>query len=45
MRVVGLIATVAVTVYITKVAQKELVQNVAIEEITINEKTNNHSDI
>ncbi|MEH1785290.1 MAG: hypothetical protein V7L23_06770 [Nostoc sp.] len=45
MRVLGLIATVAVTVYITKIAQKELVQSVAIEEITIHEKTNNNSDI
>ncbi|MEH2199969.1 TVP38/TMEM64 family protein [Nostoc sp.] len=45
MRVVGLIATVAVTVYITKVAQKALAQTVAIQEITIHDKTNNHSDI
>ncbi|MFN6478033.1 TVP38/TMEM64 family protein [Nostoc sp. DedQUE07] len=44
MRVVGLIATVAVTVYITKVAQKALAQSVAVE-ITTHEKTNNHSDI
>ncbi|MBN3906552.1 MAG: TVP38/TMEM64 family protein [Nostoc sp. NMS1] len=45
MQVVGLIATVAVTVYITKVAQKALAQCVAIQEITIHEKTNNSSDI
>ncbi|MFS0515248.1 TVP38/TMEM64 family protein [Nostoc sp. UIC 10607] len=45
MRVVGLIATVAVTVYITKVAQKALAQSVALEEITTHDKTNNHSDI
>ncbi|MEJ6480737.1 TVP38/TMEM64 family protein [Nostoc punctiforme UO1] len=45
MRVVGLIATVAVTVYITKIAQKALAQSVAVEEITTHEKTNNHSDI
>ncbi|MCC5608286.1 TVP38/TMEM64 family protein [Nostoc sp. CHAB 5834] len=45
MRVVGLIATVAVTVYITKVAHKALAQSVALEEITTHDKTNNHSDI
>ncbi|MHC5742744.1 MAG: TVP38/TMEM64 family protein [Nostoc sp.] len=45
MQVIGLIATVAVTVYITKIAQKALAQSVAVEEITTHEKTNNHSDI
>ncbi|MEH2054477.1 TVP38/TMEM64 family protein [Nostoc sp.] len=45
MRVVGLIATIAVTVYITKIAQKALAQSVAVEEIITHEKTNNHSDI
>jgi uncharacterized membrane protein YdjX (TVP38/TMEM64 family) len=45
MRVIGLIATIAVTVYITKVAQKALAQSVAIEEITTHDKTNNYSDI
>ncbi|WP_375500943.1 hypothetical protein [uncultured Nostoc sp.] len=45
MRVIGLIATVAVTVYITKVAQKALAQSVALEEIIINDKINNNSDI
>lgn len=44
-QVVGLIATVAMTVYITKVAQKALSQSVAIEKITTDDKTNNHSDI
>lgn len=41
MRVVGLIATVAVTVYITKIAQKALAQSVAIEEISDEETQNN----
>lgn len=45
MRIVGLIATVDVTVYITKIAQKALAQSVAVEEITTHDKTNNHSDI
>ena len=45
MRIVGLIATVAVTIYITKVAQKALAQSVATQEITIHDKTNNHPDI
>ncbi|QKQ75892.1 hypothetical protein FBB35_23665 [Nostoc sp. TCL240-02] len=38
MQVVGLIATVAVTVYITKVAQKALAKSVALVEI-INDET------
>ena len=42
MQLIGLIATVAVTVYITKVAQKTLAQSVAIEKITTDEKTNNY---
>ncbi|MGF2038129.1 MAG: TVP38/TMEM64 family protein [Nostoc sp. CmiVER01] len=45
MRIIGLIATVAVTVYITKVAQKALAQSVALEEITTHDKINNNSDI
>ncbi|MEA5602977.1 TVP38/TMEM64 family protein [Nostoc sp. UHCC 0252] len=45
MQVVGLIATVAVTVYITKIAQKALAQSVVIEKIIIHDETNNHPDI
>lgn len=37
MRIVGLIATVAVTVYIKKIAQKALAKSVAVAEITNDE--------
>ncbi|MCM0590754.1 MAG: TVP38/TMEM64 family protein [Gloeotrichia echinulata DVL01] len=41
LQIVGLIATVAVTVYVTKIAQKALKQTVATAEIT--HDTNNHN--
>ncbi|MHC5933620.1 TVP38/TMEM64 family protein [Nostoc sp.] len=41
MQIIGLIATVTVTVYITKIAQKVLAQSIAIAKITNDETQNN----